>query len=72
MANSGPNTNGSQFFIVTGNGGLRLQNSYNLFGKVTGGLDVAQKLETFAQDPPDPNGKPSRPLYILSVTVTEG
>jgi cyclophilin family peptidyl-prolyl cis-trans isomerase len=69
MANSGPNTNGSQFFIVTGQSGTSLPASYSRFGMVTGGLDVAQKLESFAQDPPDPNGKPSRTLYILSVTV---
>jgi cyclophilin family peptidyl-prolyl cis-trans isomerase len=68
MANSGPNTNGSQFFIVTGNGGLRLGNSYNLFGKVTEGLVVAQKLESFNAG----DGPPSRPLYIFSVTVKEG
>ena len=67
MANSGPNTNGSQFFIVTGNGGLRLTNSYNLFGKVTEGLIVAQKLESFSTG----DGPPSRPLYILSVTIKE-
>ena len=36
---------------------------------LTGGLEVAQKLESFAQNPPDPNGKPSRTLYMLSVTV---
>jgi cyclophilin family peptidyl-prolyl cis-trans isomerase len=70
MANSGPNTNGSQFFIVTGQAGANLPNSYSRFGMVTGGLEVAQKLESFAQNPPDPNGKPSRPLYILSVTVS--
>jgi cyclophilin family peptidyl-prolyl cis-trans isomerase len=68
MANSGPNTNGSQFFIVTGNGGLRLTNNYSVFGKVTGGLDVAQKLESFSTG----DGPPSRPIYILSVTVKEG
>ena len=39
------------------------------FGQVTSGIEVAQKLETFAQA--DPNGKPSRTLYILSVTITE-
>jgi len=72
MANSGPNTNGSQFFIVTGNEGAQLPSKYNRFGIVTGGIEVAQKLETFAQDPPDPNGKPSRPLYIFSVTIKEG
>jgi cyclophilin family peptidyl-prolyl cis-trans isomerase len=72
MANSGPNTNGSQFFIVTGNEGAQLPSKYNHFGIVTSGIEVAQKLETFAQDPPDPQGKPSRPLYILSITIKEG
>ncbi|HVW33249.1 MAG TPA: peptidylprolyl isomerase [Acidimicrobiia bacterium] len=67
MANSGPNTNGSQFFIVTGQNGTSLPNSYSRFGMVTGGLEVAQKLESFATA--DPNGKPSRPLYILSITI---
>ena len=67
MANSGPNTNGSQFFIVTGNGGLKLTNSYSVFGKVTSGLDVAQKLESFNTG----DGPPSKPLYILSVTIQE-
>ena len=68
MANSGPNTNGSQFFIVTGAGGTSLPNSYSRFGTVTGGLDVAQKLESFGTEP-DPPGKPSRPLYIFSITI---
>ncbi|HKY75064.1 MAG TPA: peptidylprolyl isomerase [Acidimicrobiia bacterium] len=72
MANSGANTNGSQFFIVTGNEGAQLPSKYNRFGQVTSGVEVAQKLETFAQDPPDPNGKPSRTLYILKVTIAEG
>ncbi len=70
MANSGANTNGSQFFIVTGNEGVQLPAKYNLFGQVTSGVDVAQKLETFASD--DPSGKPSRPIYILKVTIAEG
>jgi cyclophilin family peptidyl-prolyl cis-trans isomerase len=68
MANSGPDTNGSQFFIVTGQEGTSLQNNYSRFGMVTGGLDVAQKLESFA----DPQQKPTRPLYILSITVKVG
>jgi cyclophilin family peptidyl-prolyl cis-trans isomerase len=71
MANSGPNTNGSQFFIVTGNEGAQLPSKYSRFGMVTGGIEVAQKLETFAQEA-DPNGKPSRPLYIFSITIKEG
>jgi cyclophilin family peptidyl-prolyl cis-trans isomerase len=40
MANSGPNTNGSQFFICTVDGRRKLAKSYNLFGKVTSGMDV--------------------------------
>jgi cyclophilin family peptidyl-prolyl cis-trans isomerase len=68
MANSGPNTNGSQFFVVTGAEGAALPNKYSRFGLVTGGLEVAQKLESFA----DPAQKPTRPLYILSIKVTAG
>jgi len=41
MANSGPNTNGSQFFICTANDTSQLQDKYNLFGDVQSGLDVA-------------------------------
>jgi cyclophilin family peptidyl-prolyl cis-trans isomerase len=68
MANSGANTNGSQFFIVTGQNGTTLQSNYSRFGMVTGGLDVAQKLESFSTG----DGPPSRPLYMLSVTVKVG
>lgn len=68
MANSGPNTNGSQFFVVTGAEGAALPNKYSRFGMVTGGLEVAQKLESFA----DPAQKPTRPLYILSIKVSSG
>ena len=68
MANAGPDTNGSQFFIVTGPDGTQLPNNDSRFGMVTGGLDVAQKLESFA----DAQQKPTRPLYILSITIKEG
>jgi cyclophilin family peptidyl-prolyl cis-trans isomerase len=44
MANSGPNTNGSQFFICIDDCQRKLQPLYNLFGYVTAGLDVAQKI----------------------------
>ena len=71
MANAGPNTNGSQFFIVTGDDGVTLPSKYSRFGMVTSGIEVAQKLESFAQ-PADPRGTPSRTLYIFSVTITEG
>ena len=45
MAISGPNTNGSQFFICIGSQCQPLQPQYNLFGKVESGLDVAQKIQ---------------------------
>ena len=44
MANSGKNTNGSQFFICTVDASTQLQPLYNLFGKVQSGLDVAVKI----------------------------
>jgi cyclophilin family peptidyl-prolyl cis-trans isomerase len=66
MANSGPATNGSQFFIVTGPNGTTLANNYSKFGMVTSGLEVAQKLESFGQE----DQTPSRPLYIMSIRVT--
>jgi cyclophilin family peptidyl-prolyl cis-trans isomerase len=55
MANSGPNTNGSQFFIVTASPEAPLPPSYTVFGKVTTGMDVALKIEnvkTNANDHP--------------------
>src|SRR5437899_9168283 len=45
MANSGPNTNGSQFFIITGPQGTSLQPSYSLFGTVSSGMDVVKQIE---------------------------
>ncbi len=44
MANAGPDTNGSQFFITLGDQSKNLTKSYNLFGKVTKGLDVVKKI----------------------------
>lgn len=44
MANAGPNTNGSQFFICIADDTAKLQPLYNLFGHVTSGLDVAKKI----------------------------
>ncbi|MDE3075599.1 MAG: peptidylprolyl isomerase [Chloroflexota bacterium] len=45
MANSGPNTNGSQFFICTADDTKKLQPLYNLFGRVTQGMDVAKQIK---------------------------
>ena len=44
MANSGPNTNGSQFFICTVDDSKKLAKSYNLFGQVQSGMDVVLKI----------------------------
>lgn len=68
MANAGPNTNGSQFFIISGSSGAGLPPSYSLFGKVVSGLDVVDKMEKV------PTGRGDRPVedvVIQSVTITE-
>lgn len=67
MANSGPNTNGSQFFVVTGPNGASLPPSYSLFGKVTDGLDVVKKIEADG----DASGTPKVTHKIVKVTITE-
>jgi cyclophilin family peptidyl-prolyl cis-trans isomerase len=68
MANSGPDTNGSQFFIVSGPSGTGLPPSYSLFGKVVKGLDVVAAMEKV---PTGPNDRPRQDLVIESVTVSE-
>lgn len=73
MANAGPDTAGSQFFIVTGDASA-LPNAYAKFGRVVEGLDVARTIEGFADptaDPGDPAAQtPTAPIYIDSVTIT--
>ncbi len=68
MANSGPNTNGSQFFVITGEQGVALPASYSLFGKVTAGLDTVQAIEAV---PTDGGDSPTEAVVIESVTITE-
>jgi cyclophilin family peptidyl-prolyl cis-trans isomerase len=70
MANSGPNTNGSQFFIVTGDAGASLQPLYSLFGQVTQGLDVVAAIDA-AGIPGTQDGKPAEVVTIKSVTIKE-
>ena len=67
MANAGPNTNGSQFFIVSGPDGVSLPPSYSLFGKVVNGLEVVSAIEATGSR----SGAPSDPTIIESVTITE-
>ena len=73
MANSGPNTNGSQFFIITGNNGASLPPSYTLFGQVTAGLDtaVAAMAALFNPDPAANGVPPAADIILNSVTISE-
>jgi len=68
MANAGPNTNGSQFFIISGPSGVRLPPQYSLFGKVVKGLDVVDQMEKVRTGPGD---KPVEDVVIQSVTISE-
>jgi len=67
MANAGPNTNGSQFFVISGPDGAALPPSYSLFGKVVKGLDVVAAIEAVGSR----SGTPSEKVVIESVTITE-
>ena len=73
MANSGPNTNGSQFFIITGDNGASLPPSYSLFGQVTAGLDtaVAAMAALFNPDPAANGVPPAADIILNSVTISE-
>ncbi|MDA8034445.1 MAG: peptidylprolyl isomerase [Actinomycetota bacterium] len=67
MANAGPNTNGSQFFLISGAQGTRLPPQYSLFGKIVAGLDVLAALEAVGSA----SGKPSERVLIESVEIAE-
>jgi cyclophilin family peptidyl-prolyl cis-trans isomerase len=66
MANAGPNTNGSQFFIISGRDGMRLPPNYSLFGKVVTGLDVVEAIQSV---PTGSNDRPLEPVVIQSVQI---
>jgi cyclophilin family peptidyl-prolyl cis-trans isomerase len=69
MANSGPNTNGSQFFIITGDSGTQLPPQYTLFGQVSDDdLSVITALDAVA-NPGD--GPPLEKIDIASVTIQQ-
>ena len=67
MANAGPNTNGSQFFVISGPDGMRLPPQYALFGKVVSGLETVGAIDAVGTA----GGKPSQPVTITSVTIAE-
>jgi len=66
MANAGPNTNGSQFFIVHRDTGL--PHSYTIFGKVTSGMDA---VDSIAGSETDSSDRPQEEAVINKVTITE-
>jgi cyclophilin family peptidyl-prolyl cis-trans isomerase len=67
MANAGPDTNGSQFFVISGPDGMRLPPLYALFGKVVKGLDVVAAIDAIGTG----SGRPQEDVIIESVTITE-
>jgi cyclophilin family peptidyl-prolyl cis-trans isomerase len=66
MANSGPNTNGSQFFICHGDAGL--PHSYTIIGKVTSGINA---VDSIAAGETDAGDRPTEDCVINSVIITE-
>jgi cyclophilin family peptidyl-prolyl cis-trans isomerase len=68
MANAGPNTNGSQFFVVSGAHGVSLPPQYSLFGKLIDGFDVLDELQKV---PTGGGDRPKDDVVIESITITE-
>jgi peptidyl-prolyl cis-trans isomerase B (cyclophilin B) len=68
MANAGPNTNGSQFFIVTADACPWLDGKHTVFGRVTSGMDVADQISKVPRDASD---RPMQPVILERVELIE-
>jgi cyclophilin family peptidyl-prolyl cis-trans isomerase len=66
MANAGPNTNGSQFFIVTADDASWLDGKHTVFGRVESGQDVVDRISLVERDQRD---RPVEPVVIESVDL---
>jgi cyclophilin family peptidyl-prolyl cis-trans isomerase len=69
MANRGPDTNGSQFFIVTAEECPWLEGKHTVFGRVVEGMDVADRISDVPRDGRD---RPTEPVLIDRVELREG
>ena len=74
MANAGPDTNGSQFFITLSDLSRKLSKNYTIFGIVTDGFNIVQEIGDVPVKADSPNGEASVPtvdVHIDSITIEE-
>jgi peptidylprolyl isomerase len=67
MANAGPDTNGSQFFVISGQDGMRLPPLYSLFGQIVSGREVVAAIDALGTK----SGAPKEKVLIESVSISE-